>query len=62
MAHCSFCEMTEEQAIREEHDRIIKLLTDLNIIRRCAVTNSFVAFTHDREKVVYLTGMERKNA
>jgi hypothetical protein len=26
MAHCSFCEMSEEQAREEERERIIKLL------------------------------------
>ena len=26
MAHCSFCEMTEEQATRDERERIIQLL------------------------------------
>jgi hypothetical protein len=26
MAHCSFCEMSEEQAIREERERIVALL------------------------------------
>jgi hypothetical protein len=51
-----------EQGVKEEHDRIIKLLTELNIIRRCATTNSFVAVSHDLQQVKYLTGMERKNA
>jgi hypothetical protein len=28
MAHCSFCEMSEEQAREQERDRIIKLLEE----------------------------------
>jgi len=28
MAHCSFCEMTESEAIYAERERIIKLLED----------------------------------
>ena len=42
----------------EEQQRIINLLLDLNVIRRCAATNKLVAVTTDMEKVVYLTGFE----
>lgn len=41
-----------------ERDRIINLLLDLNVIRRCAATNKLVAVTTDMEQVVYLTGFE----
>jgi hypothetical protein len=43
---------------REEQERIIKLLTDLNVVRRCAATNKLVAFDTNGEKVLYLTGLE----
>jgi len=41
-----------------EQKRIIDLLLDLNVIRRCAATNKLVAVTTDMEQVVYLTGFE----
>ena len=41
-----------------EQQRIINLLLDLNVIRRCAATNKLVAVTTDMEEVVYLTGFE----
>jgi hypothetical protein len=41
-----------------EQQRIINLLLDLNVIRRCAATNKLVAVTTDMEQVVYLTGFE----
>ena len=41
-----------------EQKRIIDLLLDLNVVRRCAATNKLVAFTTDAEEVVYLTGFE----
>jgi hypothetical protein len=43
---------------REEQDRIINLLLDLNVIRRCAATNKLVAFDTNGENVIYLTGFE----
>ena len=43
---------------KTELQRVIDLLTDLNVIRRCAATNKLVAVTTDMEKVVYLTGLE----
>ena len=43
-----------------ERERIIKLLVDLNAIRRCAATGEFVAFDTYGEKVIYLTGLESK--
>jgi hypothetical protein len=42
----------------EEQERIISLLLDLNVIRRCALTNKLVAVTTDMQEVVYLTGFE----
>jgi len=47
-----------EQGAEREQKRIIDLLLDLNVIRRCAATNKLVAFTTDAEEVVYLTGFE----
>jgi hypothetical protein len=43
---------------REEQDRIINLLLDLNVVRRCAATNKLVAFDTNGENVIYLTGFE----
>jgi len=47
----------EEQA-EIEQKRIIKLLTELQVIRRCGATNKLVAFDTNGENVVYLTGFE----
>ena len=41
-----------------EQKRIIDLLLNLNVVRRCAATNKLVAVTTDMEQVVYLTGFE----
>ena len=41
-----------------EQQRVINLLLDLNVVRRCAATNKLVAVTTDMEQVVYLTGFE----
>lgn len=41
-----------------ESERIIKLLQDLNVVRRCGATGKLVAFNTDGDKVVYLTGLE----
>jgi len=43
---------------REEQERIINLLIDLNAIRRCAATNKLVGFDTNGENVIYLTGLE----
>ena len=43
-----------------EQQRIINLLLDLNVIRRCAATNKLVAVTTDMQEVVYLTGFEKE--
>jgi len=48
-----------EQGAEREQQRIIKLLLDLNVIRRCAATNKLVAVTTDMEEVVYLKGFEQ---
>jgi hypothetical protein len=45
-------------AINREQERIINLLLDLNVIRRCAATDKLVAFDTNGENVVYLTGLE----
>jgi hypothetical protein len=47
-----------EQGKATEQKRIINLLLDLNVIRRCAATNKLVAVTTNMEGVVYLTGFE----
>ncbi len=41
-----------------EQQRIINLLLDLNVVRRCAATNKLVAVTTNMEEVVYLLGLE----
>jgi hypothetical protein len=43
----------------EERNRIIQLLTDLNVIRRDAL-GYLVAFNTDGTEVIYLTGLESK--
>ena len=47
-----------QQGHTKEQQRIINLLLDLNVIRRCAATNKLVAFDTNGENVVYLTGLE----
>ena len=47
-----------QQGHTKEQQRIINLLLDLNVIRRCAATNKLVAFDTNGEQVVYLTGLE----
>jgi hypothetical protein len=47
-----------EQGSKAEQQRIINLLLDLNVVRRCAATNKLVAVTTDMQEVVYLTGFE----
>ena len=46
------------QGKASEQQRIINLLLDLNVVRRCAATNKLVAVTTNMEEVVYLTGFE----
>ena len=43
----------------DERERIIKLLTDLNAIRRDAL-GDLVAFNTDGTEVIYLPGLESK--
>jgi hypothetical protein len=43
---------------REEQERIINLLLELNVIRRCAATDKLVGFDTNGENVIYLTGLE----
>jgi hypothetical protein len=47
-----------QQGKATEQQRIINLLLDLNVVRRCAATNKLVAVTTNMEEVVYLTGFE----
>ena len=51
-------EYYREQGSKAEQQRIINLLLDLNVVRRCAATDKLVAVTTDMEEVVYLTGFE----
>lgn len=46
------------QGAAKEQQRIIDLLLDLNVVRRCAATNKLVGVTTDMQEVVYLTGVE----
>ena len=46
------------QGKASEQQRIINLLLDLNVVRRCAATNKLVAVTTNMEEVVYLPGFE----
>ena len=48
-----------ERGVEFERERIIKLLTDLNVIRRDALGH-LVAFNTDGTEVIYLTGLETK--
>jgi len=41
-----------------EQQRIINLLLDLNVVRRCGATNKLVAFNTDGKEVIYLPGLE----
>jgi hypothetical protein len=45
----------------EEQQRIINLLLDLKVVRRCAATDKLVAFDTDGKNVLYLTGLESSN-
>jgi hypothetical protein len=42
-----------------ERSRIINLLLELDVIRRCGATDKLVAFDTNGEKVVYLNGLEK---
>ena len=48
-----------ESATKSESERIIQLLTDLDVIRRDALGH-LVAFNTDGTKVIYLEGLENK--
>ena len=52
-------EIGRKLGVVSERERIIKLLTDLNVIRRDALGH-LVAFNTDGTEVVYLTGLETK--
>jgi len=49
-----------ETATLLEQKRIIKLLIELNAIRRCAATDELCCFDTNGEKVIYLPGLETK--
>ena len=46
--------------VEVEQSRIINLLLDQNIIRRCAATDKLVAFNTHGTEVVYIKGLESK--
>ena len=48
------------QGAAAERERIIALLLELNVVRRCRDTDKLVAFDTDGVKVLYLTGLEQK--
>lgn len=61
MTRTYFTEMLENkiaQGMASEQKRIINLLMDLNVVRRCAATNKLVAVTTDMKEVIYLPGVE----
>ena len=45
--------------VREERERLLKILFDNDIIRRCGVTDKLVAFQSDGEHVVYISELEQ---
>ncbi len=45
--------------VREERERLLKILWDNDIIRRCGVTDKLVAFQSDGEHVVYISELEQ---
>jgi hypothetical protein len=47
-----------ERAVQRERERLLKILFDNDIIRRCGVTNKLVAFQSDGEHVVYISELE----
>ena len=51
----------KKEGAEDELERIINLLFDLNVIRRCSATDKLVAFDTNGKKVVYLTGLEKDN-
>jgi hypothetical protein len=50
-----------EQGSKAEQKRIINLLLDLNVVRRCGATNKLVSFDLNGEKVIYLPGIETED-
>jgi hypothetical protein len=54
----SMTDIAFDTGIIAERQRIINLLLDLDVIRRCGATDKLVAFDTHGEKVVYLTGLE----
>ena len=53
-------EIGRKLGVVAERQRIIDLLLELNVIRRCAATGEWVAFNTEGTQVVYLTGLENK--
>jgi hypothetical protein len=48
------------QGAAAERERIIALLLELKVVRRCRATDKLVAFNTDGINVLYLTGLEEK--
>lgn len=50
-----------QAAIELERERIINLLLEQNIIRRCGATDKLVAFDTNGEKVHYIKDLEKND-
>jgi hypothetical protein len=48
-----------EKAVQRERERLLKILFENNIIRRCGLTDGLVAFQTDGEHVVYISELEQ---
>jgi hypothetical protein len=62
MTRTYFNEMLENKiawGAKQERERLLKILFDNEIIRRCGVTNKLVAFQSDGEHVVYISELEQ---
>lgn len=56
----SIADLAFETGVIAENERIIKLLLEQNIIRRCGATDKLVAFNTDGTEVVYIKNLENK--
>jgi hypothetical protein len=48
-----------ERAVQRERERLLKILFDNDIIRRCGVTDKLVAMQTDGEHVIYISELEQ---
>jgi hypothetical protein len=56
----SMTDIAFDTGVIAERSRIINLLLDQNIIRRCAATDKLVAFNTHGTEVVYIKELETK--